>query len=154
MRIMIVSAEGPFCQEIRTLLESAEGITTIEQQAGPEVVDRIQGLQPDLILLDLDTGISDAPDIVSTISRQHPDIKIVVLSAPGHEDRVLSALRNGARGHLVKGADDRDQLVTALRAVSRGDSILSPTIAGVILDEMSYRYQLFRSAHAAAGRQP
>lgn len=150
MRILIVSAEAAFGQEVRTLLESAEGITTIEGQDSPQIMAQIREAQPDLILLDLDAGTSYPHDIVSTISQRHPEIKILVLSAPGQEDHVLNALRNGAHGHLTKGASDREQFVAAVQAVGRGDSILSPAMAGVILDEISHRYQLFRRARAAA----
>ncbi len=153
MKVLITSAETAFCQEMRSLLENAEGITAIEQQAGPQLVDQIQDLQPDLILLDLDTKISYPSDIVSAISRRHPDIKIVVLSGPGQESQALNALRNGAHGHLTTGISDRQQLVAALRAVGRGDSILSPALAGAILDEMSHRYQLSRRTRAAAATQ-
>jgi hypothetical protein len=65
----------------------------------------------------------------------------------------LNALRNGAHGHLTTGISDAQQLVAALQAVGRGDSILSPAMAGVILDEMSHRYQLSRRTHAAAATQ-
>ena len=153
MRVLITSAETAFCREIRSLLESAEGITAIELQAGPWLVDQIQDLQPDLVLLDLDNRISYPSDIVSAISRRHPDIKILVLSGPGQESQALNALRNGAHGHLATGISDRQQLVAALQAVGRGDSILSPALAGAILDEMSHRYQLSRRARAAAATQ-
>jgi DNA-binding NarL/FixJ family response regulator len=152
MRILLVSAEAAFREEIRALLESMEEVATIEQQDGPQMMDLIQDFQPDLILLDLDAGTSYRPDIVSTISRQHPDIKILVLSAPGQEQGVLDALRHGAHGHLTKGASNCDQFIAALQAVGRGDSILSPAIAGVILDEMSHWYQLFR--RTCGGRSP
>ncbi len=153
MRVLITSAETAFCQEMLSLLESAEGITAIEQLAGPQFFDQIQDLQPDLILLDLDNRISYPSDIVSALSRRHPDIKILVLSGPGRESQALNALRNGAHGHLTTGMSDRQQIVAALQAVSRGDSILSPAMAGAILDEMSHRYQLSRRTRAAAATQ-
>ena len=73
----------------------------------------------------------------------------------------MNALRDGAHGHLIKGASDREQLVAALQAVGRGGSILSPAMAGLILDElnhlivdeMSHRYQLFERAQATAVAQ-
>jgi DNA-binding NarL/FixJ family response regulator len=128
MRVLTVSAENAFLQEIWALLENAEDITVITGQSGLESVDLLPDLQPDLILLDLDTVTSNASDVVTKISEQHPDIKIVVLSTAGQEARVLDALHT----------------------VNRGDSILSPAIAGVILDEISYRSQLIRSAHSVA----
>jgi DNA-binding NarL/FixJ family response regulator len=146
MRVLIASAETAFCREIQTLLDSVEGITTIEEQESELIVDRIPELQPDLVLLDLDSGTSIPRDIVSTISRRHPAVRILVLSAPGEEQRVLDALRSGAHGHLTKGVSDREHLVAALRAIGRGESVLSPVMAGAILDELSHRYQRFRGA--------
>jgi len=150
MRILIASTEATFHQEIRALLENAKEITAMEQPFGPQIVDRIQDLQPDLILLDLDAGTAYPLNLVSTISRRHPGIKIVVLSSPGREGHVLNALRNGAHGHLARGASDRDEFIAALQAVRRGDSVLSPAMAGVILDEISYRHQLFRRSRAGS----
>lgn len=153
MRILIASTDAAFHQEIRALLENAKEITGIEHQAGPQLMDQIQDLQPDLILLDLDEGTAYPLDLVSMISRQHPRIKIVVLSSPGQEGPVLDALRRGAHGHLGKGDSDRDKFITALQAVARGDSVLSPAMAGAILDEISYRHQLFRRTHAKSSLQ-
>jgi DNA-binding NarL/FixJ family response regulator len=149
--ILIASAQATFRQEMRTRLESEKGIVAFEQQDGPQIVDQIQELQPDLLLLDLDTETSAHFDLVSTISRQCPNVKIVVRSGPGQEGQVLDALRNGAHGHLPRGANDLDQIVAALRAVGRGESILSPAIAGMVLDEIGRRYQLMRSARPATG---
>jgi two-component system response regulator DegU len=137
MRIMMVADEPASWHEIQALLDSADGITAVEQRGGPQIVDWIQELRPDLILLDMDAGVSYSPDVVSTIRQQYPDVKIVILSGPGQEDRVLHALRNGANGHLTKGTSDREQFIAALQAVGRGDSILSPAMAGMILDEMA-----------------
>jgi DNA-binding NarL/FixJ family response regulator len=161
MRVLVASAEAAFCQEIQTLLESVEGITAIEEQAGPQILDQIQELQPDLILLDLDGVQAYSPDLVSTISRRRPDVRILVLSAPGQERHALDALRGGAHGHLIKGTGDHEQLISALKAVGRGDAILSPTMAGLvldelnhlILDEMNHRYEPREHARAAAGVQ-
>jgi DNA-binding NarL/FixJ family response regulator len=142
----MVSAEGTFCQETQDLLENAEGITVLQAETGAEIVNPLPDLLPDLVLLDLDTAPFNPAELVTKLGQQHPGAKIVVLSSMGREESVLHALREGARGHLIKGAQDGDDLVATLRAVHRGDSILTPTMAGVILDEINYRYQLVRSA--------
>jgi DNA-binding NarL/FixJ family response regulator len=153
MRILIASAKAAFRQEMRALLENAEEILTFEQQTGPQIIDQIRDLQPDLILLDLDAETSQPLDLVSAISRQHPDVRIVVLAGPGQDGQVLDALRNGAHGHLVRGASDRQQILAALQAVGRGDSILSPALAGVILDEVNRRYRRYGRPRVAATPQ-
>jgi len=153
MRILTLSTDAAFHQEIRALLENATEITSVELQTGPQTMDQIQDLQPDLVLLDLEAGTAYPLDLVSTISQRHPRIRIVVLSDPGQEGPVLDALRSGAHGHLGKGDNNREEFIAALEAVGRGDSVLSPAMAGVILDEISYQHQRFRHIRAASSLQ-
>jgi DNA-binding NarL/FixJ family response regulator len=153
MKILIASAEAAFGHEIRTLLESAEGITTVDEGTSPQIVDQVQEFQPDLILLDLDSGKAHPPDIVSTLCRRHPEIKILVMGAPGQEQHVLEALRDGAHGHLTKGVNDREHLIAALQAVDRGGAILSPAMAGLILDQLSHPYHRLKRARIEAVAQ-
>jgi DNA-binding NarL/FixJ family response regulator len=86
--------------------------------------------------------------MVAQIAEQHPDTKILVLGSASQGEVALNALRKGAQGHLIKGASLPEEIVTAIHAVRRGESVISPALAGAILDEISYRYQLAR------GRQP
>lgn len=141
MKVLMASVEGTFCPEVEALLTSVEGITLMKQRLGPDTVHMILDLQPDLVLLDLDTVPSNSSAFVARIGALHPDSKIVVLSAKEAAAPVLDALLNGAQGHLVKGASTREEIVTALHAVRRGASILSPVLAGVILDQVSFRNQ-------------
>ena len=113
----------------------------MSEKLGSDAVYLIHELQPDLVLLDLDTVPSSPSAFVAKIGELHPDSKIVVLSAKETAAPVLDALLNGAQGHLVKGASSREEIVAALHAVRRGASILSPVLAGVILDEVSFRHQ-------------
>jgi DNA-binding NarL/FixJ family response regulator len=74
---------------------------------------------------------------LTQISELSPDSKVVVLGVRGQERLVLDAFRKGARGHLVRGESTPLEIVEAIRAVSRGDTVLSPRMAGWILDEMA-----------------
>jgi DNA-binding NarL/FixJ family response regulator len=141
MKVLMASVEGAFCPEIEALLASVEGITLMKKRLGPDAVYLIHELQPDLVLLDLDTVPSNDSAFVARIGELHPDSKLVVLSAKEAAVPVLDALLNGAQGHLVKGASTREEIISALHAVRRGASILSPVLAGVILDEVSLRHQ-------------
>jgi DNA-binding NarL/FixJ family response regulator len=152
MQVLMVSAKGTFCRETQALLENAEGVTAIRATAALEDLNPIPNLRPDLVLLDLNTDSSSPAELVTTLGEQYPAAKIIVLSSTGQKDEVLQALRQGARGHLVKGAHSGEDLVATLRAVLRGDSILTPALAGVILDEINYRNQLIRDALPTADR--
>jgi DNA-binding NarL/FixJ family response regulator len=113
----------------------------MKEKLGPDAAHLILELQPDLVLLDLDTVPTNPSRFIAQIGKLHPDSKIVVLSAKETAAPILDALLNGAQGHLVKGTSSRDEIVSALHAVRRGASILSPVLAGVILDEVSFRHQ-------------
>ena len=85
-------------------------------------------------------GIGRAKGLVTALNDDKSNA-FVVLSARETAAPVLDALLSGAQGHLVKGSSSREEIVTALHAVRRGASILSPVLAGLILDEVSFRHQ-------------
>ena len=107
MKVLMASVEGTFCPEIEDLLASVEGITVMKERIGPDAVYLIHELEPDLVLLDLDTVPSNHSAFVAKIGELHPDSKLVVLSAKEAAAPVLDALLNGAQGHIVKGASSR-----------------------------------------------
>lgn len=142
IRTLIVDHDDLYRQVIRSLLESADGITAVgEARNEGEAADLIPSLEPDVILVDVDTVRSDDLQAVAQITELCPNGKIIVLSGNDQERLVLDAFRKGAQGHLVKGKDELSELVKAIRAVNRGESVLSPGIVGWILDEMTTRRQ-------------
>src|SRR3954453_22730452 len=100
--------------------------------SGEEAVSRAAELQPDVVLMDLQlpgmSGIEATRAIVAT----HPDVRVLVLSLFEDEDSVFLALRAGARGYVLKDADE-DELVGAIRAVARGEAVFGEAVAGRVL---------------------
>ena len=84
-------------------------------------------LRPDVILMDVRMPVMDGTEATRTIHRQHPDIKILVLTTFDDDDYVFSALDAGAIGYVLKNVKP-DQLVTAIRAVHAGDYFVSPAV--------------------------
>jgi len=138
IRTLIVDDDALFCQAIRTLLENTDGMMAIgEAKDGQKATALARALQPDVILLNVDTLPSDSLQTVARIHELSPGSKMIMLGAHGQEHLVLDAFRKGAHGHLVKGKSTPPEIVEAIRAVSRGDAILSPRMAGWIFDEMA-----------------
>jgi DNA-binding NarL/FixJ family response regulator len=137
IKVSIVDNDDLFRQRARALLEGADGITVVgETQEGRQAIALIRETHPDVILLDI--GARPASDLqtMGHICELFPDAKIIVLNGEGQEQLALEALKKGALGHLVKEKIQPVEIVKAIHAVSRGEAVLSPGIAGCILDEV------------------
>jgi len=90
---------------------------------------------PDLLLLDINIP-GGGLNILPRISADCPVTKVIMLTASEEEDAVLSALKAGARGYILKGVSARE-LIRILRAVYEGDAYVTPTLAASLLSEMT-----------------
>lgn len=129
IRILIADDHPIFRDGLRILLQSGNDTEVIGEAAtGEEAIEKTATLQPDVILMDLNmpgiNGIEATRRILSTSTH----ISILVLTMYEDDDSVFAAIRAGARGYLLKGAD-QDETLRAIKAVSRGEAIFSPTIA-------------------------
>lgn len=137
IRLALVDQDDQFRLAIRGVLESAGNLSVVgEAGDGEETIALVRRFQPDVVLLDLETLQASGLQVVAQMSRQFPAVKIIVLNAPGQAPLVLDALRKGALGHLAKGRTRPGEIVAAIRAVSRGEAVLSPDIAGQMLDDV------------------
>lgn len=142
IKVSILDDDDSFRQRTRALLEGAGGITVVgEAKDGQRVIDLICETRPDVILLDISTARASNLQTVGQICELFPDTKVIVLNEDGQEQLVLEAFRKGALGHLVKGKARPAEIVEAIRAVDRGQAVLSPGIAGCILDEVIQEQQ-------------
>lgn len=133
----IVDNDDLLRQRTRTWLEGADGITVVgEAKDGQQAIALIGETGPDVILMDIGAPRASNLQTVGQICELFPHTKVVVLNEDGQEQLVLEAFRKGALGHLVKGKVQPAEIVEAIRAVNRGKAILSPGVAGCILDEV------------------
>jgi DNA-binding NarL/FixJ family response regulator len=85
-------------------------------------------LSPDVVLMDLRMPGMGGIEATREILRGDPDAAILVVTMVEEDDSVFAAMRAGARGYLLKGAD-RDETLAAIRAVARGEAVFGPGIA-------------------------
>lgn len=136
IKVFIVDDDDLLRQRTRAWLESADGITVVgEAKDGQQAIALIGEARPDVILLDISTRPASNLQAVGQICKLFPHTKVIALNEDGQEELVLEAFRKGALGHLVKGKA-QSEIVEAIRAVDRGKAILSPGVAGCILDEV------------------
>lgn len=100
---------------------------------GVETLAQIAALHPDVVLLDLHMPGLGGLEVLRRASLEHPACRLVVLTQHDAPQYILPALQAGARGYLLKKAGGAE-LVQALRAVARGESVLHPAVTQFVID--------------------
>ncbi len=133
IRILIADDHPLFRDGMHGLLDTVPDTEVVgEATSGEEVVSLAATLQPDVILMDIKmpgiNGIAATREILAT----SPHIGILMVTMLEDDESVFAAMRAGARGYVLKGANQADILV-AIRAVARGEIIFGPGIARRLL---------------------
>jgi DNA-binding NarL/FixJ family response regulator len=128
-RILLADDHAAFRSGLAALLGTVQGVEVIgEATTGEEAVILALRMQPDIVVMDLNMPDLDGIEATRRIVATSPHIAVLVLSMYEDDDQVFGALKAGARGYLLKGAD-RGELVRAIRSVSSGEAIFGPGIA-------------------------
>jgi DNA-binding NarL/FixJ family response regulator len=129
VRVLVADDHATFARTIRLLLADEPGVEIVGTAAdGDEAVARTLALRPDVVLMDLNMPGTNGIDATRQIVEAAPHVAIVVLTMFDDDDSVVSALRSGARGYLLKGARQAD-IVRAIEAAHAGEAILAPAVA-------------------------
>lgn len=114
---------------LRSLLSLMPGVDVVAEAAnGREAVQLAAELRPDVVLMDINMPELNGLDAAERITKDVPGVRVIILSMFGNEQYVEQALRSGASGYLLKDADARE-LELAIKAVTRGETYLSPAAA-------------------------
>ena len=132
VRVLVVDDHSMVRMGLVQLLSTAEDLEVVgEAVNGLEAIARVEELEPDVVLMDLQMpemdGVRATRAITSTSRSQ-----VLVLTSFSDTDRIVDALDAGAMGYTLKDADP-DDLLEAVRAVARGDSPLHPRVARQLL---------------------
>lgn len=129
IRVLIADDHTLFRDGLRALLASIPDIQVVgEAASGQETVAQATVFQPDVILMDIQMPDMNGIEATRQILRASPHVGIIILTMFKDDDSVFAAMRAGARGYVLKGADQA-VLLRALRAVASGESLFSPEIA-------------------------
>lgn len=123
-----------------------DGLASALTDRGIEVVDTctdgaaavrsVQTHEPDVALMDLSMPDMGGLEATRRIAAEHPDTDVLVLTMSADDDSILAALRNGARGYLLKESDP-DDIADAVRAVARGASVLGSRVSHRVMDMLA-----------------
>jgi DNA-binding NarL/FixJ family response regulator len=129
IRVLIVDDHAPFREGLRALLNSVQHMDVVgEAETGEQAVAKAASLQPDVILMDLQMPGMNGIEATRQIYQSSPHIGVIVLTMFEDDDSVFAAIRAGARGYLLKGADQAE-ILRAIRSVSSGEALFGPGIA-------------------------
>jgi DNA-binding NarL/FixJ family response regulator len=137
IRVLVVDDHPIVRQGLVSVLEDEADLEVVGTAgSGREAVRVIQRLAPDVVLLDLEMQDLDGVEAIPQLLAARPGVGVLVFTAYDTEERVLGAVRAGARGYLLKGASG-EEIARGIRTVHGGGSSLEPRIARTLLAEVS-----------------
>lgn len=130
IRVVVVDDHPLFRIGIISLLETLEGVEVVgSAETADEAVEVVLASAPAVVLMDLDLAAgSSGIDATRRITRERPDIGVLVLTMLGDDESLFAAVRSGARGYLLKTAAP-GEVQRAIQAVAAGDMLLGADVA-------------------------
>lgn len=137
IRVMVVDDHQVVREGVISMLKAAGEIEVVGQAAhAAEAIRKAKVLEPDVILLDIRLPGVSGWEACRTLTAELPQTRVIMLTSFEDEDYLLKALRAGARGYLLKTAS-HEELVGAVRSVTRGERLLSPPMVDKLVSRFS-----------------
>jgi two-component system, NarL family, response regulator LiaR len=135
VRVLLVDDHDLFRTGLRNLLEQ-QGVDIIgEAASGAEALQLVREGAPDVVIMDLNMPVMGGVEATRHMSRDAPLTRVIVLTISEEEQDVMDAILAGACGYLLKDASIQD-LMQGIQAASVGESLISPHIAGKVLQHV------------------
>jgi DNA-binding NarL/FixJ family response regulator len=134
IRVLVADDQAVVRGGLRMILESRDDIEVAGEAAnGREALDRVRGLDPDVVLMDIRMPVLDGIEATRRLTVSGARARVLVLTTYGMDEEVYDALKAGAAGFLVK-TDSPERLVEAVRAVAHGEALLASEITQRLID--------------------
>ena len=139
VRVVVVDDQALVRGAFHLLVDSAPDLEVVgEGENGAEAVALVRELEPDVVLMDIRMPVMDGLEATSAIAGLGVGTRVLVLTTFDLDDYVFGALRAGASGFLLKDTPPA-QLLDGIRVVSRGESLLAPSITRQLIAEFVRR---------------
>jgi len=135
---ILIADDHPIVRDgLRAVLSTQADFAIVgEAGSGAQTIDQVRRLQPDVLLLDLEMPDGDGVETLQRLAERNTAVRAIVFTAFDTDDRIVEAVRAGAKGYLLKGAP-RDELFTAIRVVHAGGSLLQPIVASKLINRLN-----------------
>jgi DNA-binding NarL/FixJ family response regulator len=135
--VVVADDHALFRYGLKAMLANAEGFEVVGEAAtGEEVVEKVASLRPDIILMDIQMPGINGIEATRRVLERNPNIGVVVVTMFEDDDSVFAAMRAGARGYVLKGAD-AEEVLKVVAAVAGGEAHFGPEIASRLMDFFS-----------------
>jgi DNA-binding NarL/FixJ family response regulator len=136
IRVLVVDDHPVVRSGLVGMLDVEDDLEVVGEAAdGEEAVLRVAALAPDVVLMDLRMPRLDGAGATARIVAEHPATRVLVLTTYDTDADIVRAVEAGATGYLLKDTP-RAQLVEAVRAASRGETVLAPPVAARLVSRM------------------
>jgi two-component system, NarL family, response regulator NreC len=133
IRVAVVDDHTLMRQGLVGLLDESPDIVVIGQAGdAASALDVIEAAKPDVVLMDVGLPGVSGLELTARVKRSMPDTQVLVVTMYEREDYLFEALRAGASGYVLKGADIND-LLTAVRTVAQGEMYLYQSLTGKLV---------------------
>jgi DNA-binding NarL/FixJ family response regulator len=133
VKVLLVDDDALVRAGLRIILSSAEDLEIVgEVDDGARAVAAVREHRPDVVLMDIRMAEMDGITATAALRRLDPPPQVIVLTTFQADEQVMSALRAGASGFLVKDTPPA-QIINAVRVVASGDAIISPSVTRTLL---------------------
>jgi two-component system response regulator NreC len=135
IRILLADDHTILRQGVRALLNDEGDMLVVgEAEDGRTAVKLAAEFKPDVVVMDVGMPLLNGLEATCQIKRQNPNIKVLILSMHDNDEYIRGALARGASGYILKDAAARE-LTDAIRAVQRGEAVLSPVITRLVIED-------------------
>ncbi len=137
IRVLIADDHTIVRKGVRAVIGNKRDIELVgEARNGDEAVAQVRCLKPDVTIMDLVMPVKSGVEAIREIKAADAETRILVLTSFGEDDLVLTAIKAGARGYLLKDSSPHE-LIEAIRSVFRGESSIDPAVAQTLIFKAS-----------------
>ncbi len=137
LRVLLVDDEPLFRRGLQLVLRGVTGVEVVGEAAdGEEALEKVRELVPDVVLMEVRMPVMNGIEAARRIRSEVPSTRILMLTTSDDEGDLFEAVKAGANGYLLKEVTI-EEVAEAIRAVGRGHSLISPSMASKLLDEFT-----------------
>jgi DNA-binding NarL/FixJ family response regulator len=145
VRVVLADDHPMYRYGVAAVLADVDTIDLVGQAAsGEELLDLVERTRPDVVLTDLRMPDLSGIEVTRRLALTHPDLPVLVLTMQDDDESVHGAMRAGARGYLLKGADG-SELVSTIQTLAAGGAVFGPAVARRIVGHFLESSQQLRS---------